>query len=208
MQLVHHAADIRVVNFLRCDTLHRLIIAYTAETPVSAVPFHLTNVYALCQRLMTLIILINCPSLIKTSQLSVINATIRGYSYDSNSFPRRFDPKCEVHRNSIWYISFVTERKKCSIHCYRHCRPRNETFAFHRSEIAYFMYLRKVRRIMLTSWGIRMPISRHFRQESEPWNSHFFYSSRVSHSAELSMSDRSLYFVDRVRNTKYITHSI
>lgn len=86
----------------------------------------------------------------------------------------RFDPKCEIHRNSIWYISFIAERKKCSIHCYRHCRLRNETFAFHRSEIAYFMYLRKVRRIMSTSWGIRMPISRHFRRESEPWNLHFF----------------------------------
>lgn len=43
--------------------------------------------------------------------------------------------------NSIWYIPFIAGRKKCSIHCYRHCRPRNETFAFHRSEIAYFMYL-------------------------------------------------------------------
>lgn len=37
----------------------------------TAVPFHLTNVYALCQRLLTLIILINCSPLIKTSQFPV-----------------------------------------------------------------------------------------------------------------------------------------
>lgn len=139
-----------------------------------AVPFHLTNVYALCQRLLTLIILINWSSLIKTSQFPVCKLCTVTRMFAQLGFLRRFDPKCEIHRNSIWYISFIAG-KKCSIHCYRHCRLRNETLAFHRSsEIAYFMYLHKVRRIMSTSWRIRMPISRHLRRESEPWNLHFF----------------------------------
>lgn len=119
-------------------------------------PFRLTNVYSLCQRLMTLIILINCSPLIKTPHFSVyINRTTiyagcsrvtfiasRASFRNLSALP---PPRNEIHIEVQSMIHFIHpgEREKCSIHCNRHCRPRNETLAFHRSEIAHFIYLRK-----------------------------------------------------------------
>lgn len=163
-------------------------------------PFRLTNVYALCQRLMTLIIMINRSSVIKTSRFSLWNkfCSDTWMFIELERLPSGPLPSNEINGNSIRNTFDSLNERNAVFIVHRHCRPRNETLAPHRSEIAHFAYLRKVCRIMSTSRETRMPISYQSRRESEPWNSHFFIhpACRISFWAELSEFDRLLYHVD------------
>lgn len=175
----------------------------------TAVPFHLTNVYALCQGLLTLIILINCSSLIKTSQFSVYKSYSNTRMFVQLGFLRRFDPKCEIHRNSIHSDTFHSSRDERNtvfiVTAIVGYEMKSLPFSSIRNRDIYVSPQGPSNNV--DSWRIRVPISRHLRQESEPWNLHFFFFIHSRFRIVSSSAHRLLYYAGRVCNTKYITQS-
>lgn len=189
------------------DTFHRLIIAYIAEIPVSKRSrlSRLTNVYALCLCLMSLIILIHCSSLMKTS-LWINRVTIRRCLFNSNGSlgPSLRQMKSIEIQSVIHFIHWGTKEMQYSLLPPLSAAKWN-SWSFIDQKSCILCISRKVCRIMSTSRGICMPISHHFRWESELWNSHFFIhlARRISFWAELSEFDRLLYHVDSLWRKMY-----